>query len=134
METKRIALSAAALILGLAGALVGNSHASAATGITLESIAGLDHGLERLLPGQMLPPNTQYSDVLGTQKRAATFWNRRSGAARSRSCPHPARSRPGSRAHRPAVTGKPINSLAGWHLHGEYLPCGPGGDRDVHPP
>ena len=42
MKTNRIALSAAVLILGLAGALVGNSHASAATGISFESIAGLN--------------------------------------------------------------------------------------------
>ena len=46
MKTRRIALSAAALILGLAGALVGNSHASADTGMSFESIAGLQHDVE----------------------------------------------------------------------------------------
>jgi hypothetical protein len=43
VRKKRIALSVATLVLGLAGALVGNSHASAAdtTGEAFESILGL---------------------------------------------------------------------------------------------
>jgi len=47
MKTKRIALSAgAALVLGLAGALAGNSHALAANGLLFESAAGLSNSVE----------------------------------------------------------------------------------------
>lgn len=46
MRTKRIAQSAAALVLALAGALVGTSHASAATGFSLSSIAGLQRDVQ----------------------------------------------------------------------------------------